>query len=163
MFLLICLIVVIAILVCISCFIAQLIICPFPRVLFFGTIEIAVTDFWTESQSYKSFSQGTCGPPSINLSRPFFKKSTWTNWPSPREIWTFGGHLEVNTSNGSGIWDHQFRKLRIDIWELTVMIADVYLSAEMKEHQIVASSLLFFYFNVEMGKQLYLCKLFGFF
>ena len=44
-----------------------------------------------------------------------FKSSVWRNGPSPWEMWTFEGHVEVKISNGSGICDPQCVFLRIEI------------------------------------------------
>ena len=47
--------------------------------------------------------------------RQVFKSWIWKNWPSPLDIWTFKGHIEVSISNGSGIRDPRFGVLRIEI------------------------------------------------
>ena len=44
----------------------------------------------------------------VLLTRPVFDSSIWKNGPSPWEIGTFKGQVEVKISNGSGIWDPRF-------------------------------------------------------
>ena len=44
-----------------------------------------------------------------------FSSSIWKNGPSPWDICTFKGHLDVNISRGSGISDTQFDILQIEI------------------------------------------------
>ena len=46
--------------------------------------------------------------------RPVFKSQILRNGPSPWEVRTFKGHLEVKLSKGSGNWDLQFEVLRIE-------------------------------------------------
>ena len=59
---------------------------------------------------------GTRAPCRRRSKRDSFQKTEFLkNGPSPWEIWTLKGHLEVNICGGSGIWDPQLEALQLEI------------------------------------------------